>query len=75
MRRNPPQPGESIREGCMEEVTVGEAAHKLGFSRHTLSRALNGWCGISIEMAMTLEAIVWSNAEFRTPLQTPFDLA
>ena len=59
----------------MEEMTVGEAVRKLGFSRHTLSRALNGRCGISIEMAMTLESMVWSNAEFRTPLQSLFDLA
>ena len=25
--RNPPHPGESIREGCMEEMTVGRQPH------------------------------------------------
>ena len=75
LRRNPPHPGESIREGCMEEMTIGEAARKLGVSRNTLSRVLNGRCGISPEMALTLEAVGWSKAAFRMRLQSHYDLA
>jgi addiction module HigA family antidote len=75
LRRNPPHPGESIREGCMEEMTIGEAARKLGVSRNTLSRVLNGRCGISPEMALKLEAVGWSNAEFWVRRQAHYDLA
>ena len=75
LRRNPPHPGESIREGCMEEMTIGEAARKLGVSRNALSRVLNGRCGIPPVMALTLEAVGWSKAAFRMRLQSHYDLA
>ena len=75
LRRNPPHPGESVREGCMEEMTVGEAARKLGVSRNTLSRVLNGRCGIPPEMALTLEAVGWSHTAFRMRLQSGCELA
>ena len=29
LRRNPPHPGESIREGCVEEMTIDKAAREL----------------------------------------------
>ena len=59
----------------MEEMTVGEAARRLGVSRNTLSRVLNGRCGISPEMALTLEAVEWFNTAFRMRLQSRCDLA
>ena len=41
---NPPHPGRSIRENCLDPLglNVTEAAKVLGVARHTLSRVLNG---------------------------------
>ena len=74
--RNPPHPGESVRR-CMEEVgwTVTRCAAQLGVARHRLSRMLNGHAGISPELALGLERIGWSNAEFWMRLQAHYDLA
>ena len=72
----PTHPGVSIREGCLEgRVTVTEAARMLGVARHALSRVLNGHAGISPEMAIRLEKVGWSNAEFWLRRQAAYDLA
>ena len=54
---NPPHPGRSIRENCLEPLglSVTEAAEVLGVARHTLSRVLNGHAAISPDMAIRLE--------------------
>ena len=74
---NPPHPGCSIRENCLEPLglSVTEAARALGVARHTLSRVLNGHAAISPEMAIRLEKAGWSNAEFWLRRQTTYDLA
>ena len=73
---NPPHPGRSIRENCLEPfgLNVTEAAKVLGVARHTLSRVLNGHAAISPEMAIRLEKAGWSNAEFWMRRQTSWDL-
>lgn len=72
----PSHPGISIREGCLaDRLTVTEAARMLGVARHTLSRLLNGHAGISPEMAIRLEKVGWSNAEFWIRRQAAYDLA
>ena len=73
---NPPHPGYSIRENCLEPLglSVTEAARALGVARHTLSRVLNGRAAISPEMAIRLEKAGWSNAEFWLRRQTTYDL-
>lgn len=50
-RKNPPHPGEIIRDLYIEplELTVTQAAAGLGVSRKTLSLLLNGDAGISPE--------------------------
>ena len=75
--KNPPHPGRSIKEKCLEPlgVSVTEAARALGVARHTLSRVVNGHAGISPEMAIRLEKAGWSNAEFWLRRQTSHDLA
>ncbi len=74
--RNPLHPSETIKD-CLEAVgwSVGEFADKLGISRNTASRLLNGHCGISPAMALALERIGWSNANFWMRRQSRFDLA
>ena len=73
---DPPHPGRSIRENCLEPLglNVTEAARVLGVARHTLSRVLNGHAAISPEMALRLEKAGWSNAEFWLRRQTTYDL-
>ena len=75
--KNPPHPGRSIRENCLEPLglNVTEAAEVLGVARHTLSRVLNGHAGISPDMAIRLEKAGWSSADFWLRRQTAYDLA
>lgn len=77
MMKDPPHPGGTIREDCIEAggLTVTEAARLLGVTRPTLSRVINGRGGVSPEMAIRFEKIGWSNAEFWMRLQTNYDLA
>ena len=75
-RDNPSHPGESLRDS-VEEMgwTVNEFAARLGVSRNTASRLLNGRCGISPSMAIALERIGWSDADFWMRFQAHYDLA
>ena len=73
---NPTHPGESIRN-CIDESdwTVTECAARLSVTRNNLSRLLNGRIGISARVALGLEGVGWSNAEFWMRLQANYDLA
>ena len=74
--KNPPHPGRGLRQDCAEAgLGITEAAKKLGVSRVAFSRLVNGQAGISPEMALKLEAIGWSNADFWMRLQAAYDLA
>jgi addiction module HigA family antidote len=75
--KNPPHPGSSIKDACLEPLglNVTEAAKVLGIARHTLSRVLNGRAGISPDMAIRLEKAGWSNADHWLRLQAAYDLA
>ena len=75
---NPAHPGESLRDAlalAAKGWTVTDAAEKLGCTRQTLSRVLNGRTGISPVMALALERIGWSNAAFWMRRQAQYDLA
>ncbi len=74
--KNPPHPGLSIKENCLEPLglNITEAAKVLGVARHTLSRVLNGHAAISPEMAIRLEKAGWSNAEFWLRRQAAYNL-
>ena len=50
---NPPHPGEVLRE-YLGDITITEAAVKLGVNRVTLSRVVTGASGISADMAYRL---------------------
>lgn len=73
---NPSHPSVSIRD-CLKEVdwSVNEFAANLGVSRNTASRLLNGRCGISPAVALALERIGWSDADFWMRRQANYDLA
>ena len=75
--KNPPHPGQGIRENCLEPLglSVTGAAEVLGVARHTLSRVLNGHAAISPDMAIRLEKAGWFSADFWLGRQTSYDLA
>ena len=75
--KDPPHPGLGVKENCLEPLglSVTEAAQLLGVARHTLSRLLNSHASISPDMAIRLEKIGWSNADFWMRLQSAYDLA
>ena len=75
--KNPPHPGYSIKDGCLDSLnlTVTEGAKVLGVARHTLSRVINGQAGISPQMAIRLEKAGWSNADQWMRVQAAYDLA
>lgn len=73
---DPAHPGESLRDAMnAEQWTVTETAARLGCTRQTFSRLLNGRTGISPAMALALERIGWSNAAFWVRRQAHYDLA
>ena len=65
-----------IRES-MDEVgwNVTETAARLGCARGTLSRLLNGKAGVSVDMALALEALGWGTADHRLRMQASYELA
>lgn len=75
--KNPPHPGETIRELCLEPVglSVTAVAEGLGVSRKALSELLNGHAGISPEMAIRLAKAFGGSAESWLTQQMHYDLA
>jgi addiction module HigA family antidote len=75
--KNPPHPGETIRELCLKPLalSVTAAAAGLGISRVSLSELLNGKNGLSPEMAYRLSKAFGSAPEFWLALQMAYDLA
>lgn len=73
---NPPHPGETLRELCLEPlgVSVSGAARALGVSRKTLSAIINGRSGVSPEMAIRLSIAFGTSAESWLNQQTQYDL-
>jgi addiction module HigA family antidote len=74
--KNPTHPGTGLRDD-LEAVgwSVNEFAARLGVSRNTVSRLLNGRCGISLAVALALERLGWSDADFWLRRQANYDLA
>jgi addiction module HigA family antidote len=73
---NPPHPGEVLRDGAMSDtgITVTDFASRLGVSRVTLSRIINGKAGISADMAVRLAAALGGSAESWLHMQAAYDL-
>ena len=74
---NPPHPGLSVRHDCLEplNLTVTEAARKLGISRKQLSDIVNCRSGISTKMAIRLDKAFGGGADTWYRLQATYDLA
>jgi antitoxin HigA-1 len=77
MMKNHPHPGELLREDVLIPlgIEVTDAAHRLGLSRTTLSRVINGHAGISPDLAIRLERSGVSTARFWMNLQSNYELS
>jgi addiction module HigA family antidote len=76
MMHNPPHPGETIRELCLEPlgISITHAARALGVSRKTLSELLNGHTGVTPEMAIRLSRAFNTTPESWLIQQMQYDL-
>ncbi len=74
--KNPAHPSAILRE-CLGDAgwSVNEFADSLGISGDTVGQLLNGHCGISPSVALALERMGWSDADFWMRLQANYDLA
>ena len=70
---NPPHPGEVLRE-WLDNITVTEAAKRLGVTRVALSRVLNGSAGISADMDLRLAKALGTSPGSWYAMQGNFDL-
>jgi addiction module HigA family antidote len=71
---NPPHPGEILKD-YLGDMTVQDAARRLGVTRSNLSRILNGHAGISAVMAVRLaKAMPYTSPEFWLKMQLHYDL-
>src|SRR6202035_6084781 len=64
--QNPPHPGRILKSTVLGEeggLSVQALADRLKMTRTAVSRVVNGKAGISIEMAIRLEALLGTSAE------------
>lgn len=71
---NPAHPGEVLREFLPAELSVTDAANRLGVSRVQLSRLLNGRAAMTAEMAMRVGLLTGTSAESWLINQVQWDL-
>jgi addiction module HigA family antidote len=70
---NPPHPG-ALLEDYLGDVSLAEAARRLGVTRATLSRIRNGHAGVTADMAVRLGLLFGTSAELWLGMQTSYDL-
>ena len=70
---NPPHPGDVLRE-YLGDITVIEAAVKLGVNRVTLSRVVTEAAGISADMAYRLAEAFGTSPELWAGMPLQYDL-
>lgn len=77
MLNKPIHPGKILGIDVIEalDLTVGQAARRLGVSRVTLSRVINGHSAITPNLAVRLEKAGVSTARMWLTMQSNYDLA
>ena len=72
----PLHPGLLVKDALIDHtgLSVTEAAERLGISRTTLSRLLNGRSSISPEMALRLAKFFQTSMDSWMNLQTQYDI-
>lgn len=71
---NPPHPGEVLREYMGPTNDVASVASRLGVTRQTLYRVLNGQNAVTAQMAISLEQEFKVSARMWLGLQSEYDL-
>jgi addiction module HigA family antidote len=73
---NPPHPGEFIREIYLvpHNLSVRALAESLGVSASTVTRIINGYSGVSPEMALRLSKAIGRSPESWLAMQHNYDL-
>jgi addiction module HigA family antidote len=69
----PPHPG-TLLDDYLGDVSLAEAARRIGVTRATLSRIRNGHAAISADMAVRLSELFGTSAELWLGMQTAHDL-
>jgi len=74
---NPVHPGAIVREDCLKplNLSVTEAARRLGVGCRALSNLVNERASVSMDMAYRLSKAFGSTAETWLGMQMAFDLA
>ena len=70
---NPAHPGEVLRD-YLGDMSIKEAASRLGVTRAHLSRILNRHAGITAAMSLRLSAALRTSPEFWLRMQVQHDL-
>jgi antitoxin HigA-1 len=75
--KSPTHPGDLLKRRVLPatELSVTEAARRLGVTRQTLNNLVNRKSGVSAEMAIRLSLAFGSTPEFWLTMQTNYDLA
>ncbi|KEQ11260.1 hypothetical protein GZ77_26260 [Endozoicomonas montiporae] len=73
---NPMHPGEVLKESYLEplNISVTEAAKRLGVARKTLSELINTRSDVSVEMAHKLAKACDTTPKFWLNMQVNYDL-
>ena len=76
MIHKPLHPGVIIKNVLIDstDLTISEAACRLGVTRTTLSRLLNQHAGVSPEMALRLSKLLNTSIEMWVNLQSQYDI-
>lgn len=72
----PLHPGFIVKDTLIDGtgMSVTEAAERLGVTRTTLSRLLNGHAGISTEMALRLSMLFETSVDMWVNIQSQYDI-
>ena len=70
---NPAHPGEVLRD-YLGEMSVSDAATRLGLTRAHLSRILNGHAGITANTSLRLSSALGTSPDFWLKMQMNHDL-
>ena len=75
--RNPPHPGESVREDCIAacNLTIAEAAAHMGIDEHQLTDVCHARAPITADLAIRLDMAFGGTADVWLSLQASYDLA
>jgi addiction module HigA family antidote len=70
---NPPHPGELL-DDYLGDVSLAEAARRLGVTRAMLSRIRHGHAAVTADMAVRLGELLGTSAELWLGMQSAHDL-